>query len=225
MKKLLTLVMLLACSTAWAQDVVRDSVPATVTDTSVIEENVIGTKPTARTKSASREANLLGAPVYYDLNGNVIGATNPSPVYHRPKHHYLNNLNDRYCSIFTEGEVLDGSTDKAFGLNFTYLPKRWGAYGSALIGVNHDYLSVGPALRLSGYESYMDWQLYGGLMLGGRSVGGEVGIRLASAKSDSEFCMTSVSLGCAIVGGHSFITFGASVEILALIGAATFLFW
>lgn len=223
MKKLLTLVLLLACGTVWAQDVVRDSVPAAVADSADNEENVIGAKPTHTI--SRREANVLGAPVYYNPNGSVRGGGDTSAFYHRPKHHYRNNLEERYSSIFAEGEVLRGTNDYAFGLNFTYLPKRWGAYGSVLFGVKHDYLSVGPALRLSDYDSYLDWQLYGGIMLGGRSAGAEVGLRMATPQHDSEFCITSASMGIAIVGSHAFVTFGASVGLLAAVGVSSLLFW
>lgn len=208
----------------WAQDVVRDSVPAAA-DSAGTEENVIGTKPSVKTAVNRKEANILGAPVYYDANGNVCGSDNTSSVYHRPKHHYLNNLDDRYCTFFAEGEVLNGGSDLAFGLNFTYLPERLGAYGSLMAGINRNYLSVGPALRLSGYESTLDWHLYGGLMFAGRSVGGEVGLRVAVPYRRSEFCFWSASMGCAIVGRHAFMTVGASFDILALFGMATLLFW
>ncbi len=224
MKKLLTLLMLLACGTVWAQDVVRDSVPAAVADTADSEENVIGAKPAAKPAGTRREANVLGAPVYYDQNGNVRGSANPSAVYHRPKHHYFNNLDDRFCSFFAEGEVLNGNSDYALGVNFTYLPKRWGAYGSVLFGVKHDYLSVGPVLRLSGYDSVLDWQLYGGVMFGGRSAGGEVGIRMAAPQHESEFGFLSASMGVAVVGSHAFVTFGASFDVIAIFGLTTLLF-
>lgn len=225
MKKILIIAILLSGSIAWAQDVVRDSVPAAVADSADAEENVIGAKPAVRPVATRREANVLGAPVYYNVNGSVRGSGDTSAIYRRPKHHYLNNLDDRYCSFFAEGEALTGASDLAYGLNFTYLPKRWGAYGSLLIGLNHDYLSAGPVLRLSDYESMFDWQLYGGVMFSGRSVGGEVGVRIAVPQRSSEFCLTSVSMGCAIVGSHAFVTVGASVDIIAIFGLATFLLW
>lgn len=225
MKKLLTLVLLLVSGSVWAQDVVRDSVPAVADDTTAVEENVIGTKPSLRYDKGRKEANVLGAPVYYDGNGNVRGSGISSQIYHRPKHHYLNNLDNNFCSIFLEGEALHGVNDFAIGLNFTYLPKRWGAYGSVLFGYNRNYLSVGPALRLSGYDSSVDWQLYGGVMFGGRSTGGEVGLRVATPQRSKEFCFTSVSVGCAVVGSHAFVTFGASIDMVAIFGLATFLFW
>lgn len=217
--------MLLMCGSVWAQDVVRDSVPSATADSADAEENVIGTKPSLRPAMGRKEANVLGAPVYYDMNGNVLGSGVSSQIYHRPKHHYLNNLDNNYCSIFVEGEALHGVNDFAIGLNFTYLPNRWGAYGSVLFGLNHDYLSVGPALRLSGYDSSIDWQLYGGVMFGGRSIGGEVGLRIATPKHSKEFCFTSASMGCAVVGSHAFVTFGASIDMIAIFGLATFLFW
>ena len=142
--------MLLLGGTAWAQDVVRDSVHTTPDSTAIKassaidmddndtvddEENVIGAKPQPRKKGERKEANVLGAPVYYDVYGNVEGSGETSTTYHRPKHHYLNNLADRYCSFFVEGELLTGRHDAAIGGSFTYLPKRWGFYGSVLGGI------------------------------------------------------------------------------------------
>ena len=63
MKKILIIAILLSGSIAWAQDVVRDSVPAAVADSADAEENVIGAKPAVRHVATRREANVLGAAV------------------------------------------------------------------------------------------------------------------------------------------------------------------
>lgn len=214
---------------ATAQDVVRDS--TAVADTADTEENVIGATPTPR-KYKSKSGNVLGAPVYYDLNGNRIGDGLPSAdstvgqqIYRRPKHHYLNNLDDRYSTFFFEGEVLVGSSSMGLGANLTILPERWGGYGSVVFGMNEGYFSVGPVLRLSGYDSWLDWQLYGGLVLGDRHLGAEGGLRVAAPKRNGELCWTSMSLGFATLNGDVYMTMGFSLDMLAVFGATTFLFW
>ena len=129
MKKYVILLFLLAGCAAWAQDVVRDSA-AVKGNNDTVEENVVDVTSSNRTLRKHKEANVLGAPVYYDNNGNVIGSANPSPVYHRPKHHYLNNLDNRYCSFFAEGEWLNGKNDmelaeiaqSGIGLYFLFMP-------------------------------------------------------------------------------------------------------
>ena len=223
MKRLIVIALLLALgSIGRAQDVVRDSVAVDTTDN---EENVIGAKPQPKRSGEKKEPNVLGAPVYYDINGNVKGSEKPSHIYHRPKHHYLNNLNDRYYTFFLEGELLAGRHDHALGANFTYLPKRWGFYTSVLAGGRHTYLSLGAALRLSGYESSVDWQLYGGIGGGGNHLGGEIGLRLALRRNYGEFCWTSLSTGYANYGGYGFLTFGASLDLMAATALSALLFW
>ena len=226
MKRLILIALLMVWGTVWAQDVVRDSVAATTdtTDTIDDEENVIGAKP--QPKNQKKEANVLGAPVYYDLNGNAKGSGENSEVYHRPKHHYLNNLSSRYCSLFVEGTVIAGRHDIGIGGNFTYLPKRWGFYVTANAGKRHTYLSAGVALRLSGYESSLDWQLYGGVGGGGQHLGGEVGLRVALPQRDnSKFCWTSASIGYANYGGYSYFTGGLSIDLVGAVALSTILFW
>ena len=206
MKRLVLIALLAVCGTVWSQDVVRDTVDN--------EENVIGATPSS--KSKQKEPNILGAPVYYDSCGNVRGSGETSTIYHRPKHHYLNNLDDRYYTFFVEGEILAGRHDHALGGSFTFLPKRWGFYTSVLAGSRHTYLSLGAALRLSGYESTSDWQLYAGVGGGGHHLGGEAGLRFALRRHYGEFCWTSLSAGYANYGGHSFVTFGASLDLMAI---------
>lgn len=227
MKKLIVIALLLMGGTVWAQDVVRDTVakavPVTTADTIDAddndtiddEENIIGVKSSTKTGNETKEPNVLGAPVYYDVYGNVVGSSNSSTVYHRPEHHYLNNLDSRYCNIFVEGAMLAGRHDAAFGGSFTWLRKRWGIYGSALGGRRHTYMNLGVALRLSGYQSGLDWQLYGGIGGGGHHLGGEAGVRVALPKRNSEFCWSSVSLGYANYGGYGFMTAGLSLDLMA----------
>lgn len=222
MKRLIVIMLMLASVTVWAQDVVRDSVPANA-DADTAEENVIGGRVVKYHQS--KEQNVLGAPIYYDRYGNERGAKRPADnQYRRPERHYLNSLRNSYNSFFFEMEGLFGYSDLAWGANFTYLPNRWGVYGSALFGIHHDYLSVGPALRLSSSEGGVDWHLYSGLMVG-RHVGGEIGFRCAAPRSGGGFCWTSASLGMAVVNGRSFVTCGMSLELSALLTLPVVLFW
>ncbi|MBP3763830.1 MAG: hypothetical protein J6I49_08160 [Bacteroidales bacterium] len=193
--------------------------------------NVIGAQPMpSRPKG---EANVLGVPVYYDREGNVRGShqapahrrgQSPQGVYRMPEHHYRNNVGFNFNSCFFEVETLIGTRDAALGASFTYLPERWGVYGSALGGVHRNYFSVGPALRLSGRESALDWHLYGGALFSGRRTGGEVGLRIASQAGSSKFCWTSASMGMAFLNNQTYLTIGLSLEVAAL-SALTFFFW
>lgn len=230
---LLLAAILVWCVGAVAQNTVGDSLvapkatPQAVADTADEddEENVIGGR-VAKSRY-SGEANVLGAPVYYDSLGNVIGGSpdvQRRGVHRLPAHHYLNSLENNYCSFFCEGEFLVAPRDVAAGINFTYLPKRWGAYASLLGGVRHSYLSVGPSLRLLDASSSVDWQLYGGLMFGGYRVGAEVGTRFALPRRESSFCWTSASVGVGIINGDSFFTLGISFSLVAFSAMSLFLF-
>ncbi len=222
MKKYLLLLMLLACTSVWAQDVVRDS--AAVADTSDTEENVIGGRP--QRSNVQSKANVLGAPVYYNLDGSVRTPGghrgNPRGEYVRPRHHWRNTLDSRFNSYFCEVEGMLGTGDVAIGMNFTYLPNRWGVYGSLMTGMLHDYASLGPALRLSDFDDPCDWHLYGGIMMGD-GVGGEVGMRIASPRHDGAFGWCSGSMGMAFLDGESYITFGLSLELTALVALSLLL--
>lgn len=200
------------------------------------EENVIGGRVERRQPRgvelqrtpSDKEANILGMPIYYDTLGNVIGDGRPTPRgghYRRPKHHYFNNLSDQYCGFFCEATGMIGPADIAGGFNLTYLPERWGAYGSALFGVNHSYLTVGPALRLSGYDSRLDWQLYSGIVFGGMHVGAEAGVRLALPQQRSDFCWSSASMGLGVINGDTYFTLGLSLQIVAFSTLGLFLLW
>lgn len=227
MRKYLVLMLLLAGGSVWAQDVVRDTVvpPATATDTiDDDEENVIGGRP-QRSKNVQREPNVLGTPVYYDTIGNAIGSKRQWSEYHRPRHHFLNNLEDRYCSFFLEAQTMLGPADVAGGVSFAYLPQRWGAYGSLRAGTRDGYVSLGPVLRLSGYESNIDWHLYGGLLFATRSVGAEAGLRIALPRRSTGFCWTSASMGLATVRGDVYLTAGISFDIVALSALSLLFLW
>ena len=174
---------------------------------------------TAWAQTPNRSHNVLGAPVYYDTLGNVRGNATPGDTtWHLPKHHYFNRLSNDFCSSFLEIEGLLGFKDAAIGINYTYLPERWGGYGSLLFGINHVYLSAGAALRLSNNGSLFDWQLYGGPVYGGR-LGGELGFRLAMPRRDGDFCWTSLSTGMIVMPHRVFFTCGLSLELAAMVSA------
>ena len=216
---------MLVAGCAWAQAPVNDSVPAIGSDG---EENVIGGR--VLRSNQSHEVNIIGAPVYYNRDGSVRakgvrrGNFKPDQGYQRPRHHYKNTLRNSFSSFFAEVEGMAGDGDMALGFNFTYLPNRWGAYASAMYGIHDNYVSVGPAVRLSDYDSEFDWHLYTGVMFG-HLVGGEIVIRVAAPKRYSDFCWTSASIGIAIENGRSFATLGLSLELAAIVALGSFLFY
>ncbi len=216
MKRHVIFLLLLMSGFVWAQDVVRDT--TTTADTVESDENVIGGRP--QRSNAGRKADVLGAPVYYNLDGSVRTADgyrgNPRADYVRPRHHWRNTLDSRYCPYFCEVETMIGVADVALGLNFTWLPSRWGVYGSMLGGINKNYASLGPALRLVDYDAVCDWHLYGGVVVGD-GVGGEVGMRFASPRHDGAFGWCSGSMGMTFLDGESYITFGLSLDLTAIV--------
>lgn len=223
MKRLLLIALIFVAGTVWAQDVVRDSVPPAVADTADDGENVIGGR--VQLSNPQKEPNVIGMPVYYNRDGSKRSATyrgNPRGAYQMPRHHYQNTLDRQFCSVFFECEGMLNADDLAAGFNVSYLPNRWGAYCSLLGGINYRYVSAGPVLRLSDVDNSLDWQLYGGLMYSA-GFGGEVGVRIASAKNQSEFCMTSFSMGVGCVGGDPFFTMGLSVDLMAISGLSLLL--
>lgn len=222
MKKYAILLILLACGTAWAQDTVRTAPAAS--DTADTEENVIGGRP--QRTNVQPKANVIGAPVYYNTDGSVRSRDNqrgnPRGEYVRPRHHWRNTLDSRFNSYFCEVEGMLGTGDLAVGMNFTYLPNRWGVYGSLLGGINHDYVTLGPVVRLSEYDDPCDWQLYGGLMAGD-GIGAEAGMRLAAPKRGGSFGWCSGSMGMAFIDGESYFTFGFSLDLTAIIALSLIL--
>lgn len=162
-----------------------------------------------------REQNVLGAPIYYDTLGNVIGSEESRQGIPRlPKHHYFNRLSNDFCTWFFE---LDGwiGGDLAIGGSLTYLPEQWGVYGKGMLGFRSNYASVGPVWRLSDCGASFDWQLYGGVVVGHR-LGAEMGLRMALPRRNSSFCWESFSVGVAQVGSRTFFTCGMSMELTAI---------
>lgn len=201
MRRIVVIVMLLACGATWAQTV--DST-----------ERVLGDTPQPR---RSRVQNVIGAPVYYDTLGNVIGQTAPADsFYHRPKHHFRNRLEDDFCSFFLEGQTLLGHNDMALGGQLAWVPQRWGIYGSGLVGVRHAYFSAGPVWRMSDCGNWIDWQLYGGLVVS-RHLGGEVGLRMGSPELWGDFCWTSFSITVGHVNGMNYVTLGFSLTLTSIV--------
>ena len=233
MKRFLFLALLLSWGSLWAQDVVRhvntaipDSIPADsiAVDDDDDEPNVIGAKPSTYRKGG--EANILGAPIYYDSTGHAYGTGEAATrTVHLPyPGETLRPVEiDNFNHYFFEVEVAGRYRDALVGFNFTYLPKRVGVYGSALFGDHKTHGSLGVALRLSGNSWRTDWQLYGGATLS-RTLGYEVGIRIAeTARPNSRFAWRSGSLGWAIYNGQSYLTVGLSLELAACFG--WFLWW
>ena len=233
MKRFLLLALTLVWGTLWAQDVVRDSVKTTSTvipaDSIAVDEeddgeNVIGAKVAPRTGSG--EANILGAPIYYDSTGHAYGTGEPATrTVHLPyPGTTLHPVEiDNFNHFFFEIEGIGRYRNGALGFNFTYLPRHVGVYGSALFGNHNRYFSLGAALRLSSATCRVDWQLYGGATMS-RSLGAEAGIRIAETADPSggRFAWKSVSMGWALYNGRSYLTVGLGLEIATLI---SYFFW
>lgn len=203
MKRLVIIGLFLLCGTVWAQTTDSASVGRVLGDESPIKR--------------SRELNVLGAPVYYDTLGNVIGqSASADSFYHRPKHHYHNRLENDFCAFFLEGETLLTRDNVAFGGQVAWMPRRWGVYASGLVGGRHGYLSAGPVLRLSDCGNWIDWHLYGGLSVS-RTLGAELGVRMASPKLWGDFCWTSFSFTMGHVNGYNYVTLGLSLTLTSLV--------
>lgn len=191
---------------------------AQTTDSTSHADRVLGDTPQKRHKG---KANVLGAPIYYDTLGNVIGSQTPHDTfYHRPKHHFLNRLDYHFSSCFFEPIGMLGH-DAAVGLSFSYLPRRWGFYTTGMAGFRHGYVSAGPALRLSECGDAIDWHLYGGMTFS-RHFGAEIGMRIASTANPGGFCWTSFSMGIGYINQGAYVTFGLG---MALSPSLLLLFW
>ena len=183
MKRLLFIVLMLLCGTAWAQN----------------------------------NRNVLGAPVYYDTLGNIIGQSTPADsFYHRPKHHFRNRIEDEFCSVFLEGQTKLGH-DISLGCQVAWVPKRWGIYGSACINREICEFSLGPVFRLSDCGNWIDWQLYGGLSSQFFALGAELGVRIAAPKLWGDFCWTSFSLTVGHIHETNYVALGLSLTLTSLV--------
>lgn len=204
MKRRLILALLaLLCSPVWAQNVMPDS--------SAADTSALGDTPRQRKQKVR---NVLGAPVYYDTLGNVLGAAGPQDsFYHRPKHHFLNRLEYDFNSLFFEMETMFGGRDAALGMQLTWLPQRWGGYFEVSRGLRSYYFSAGPSLRLSDCGNIIDWHLYTGVVVG-RGVGVEGGIRMAAPRNFTGFCWTSFTMGGGYVDRQGFFTLGFSIALV-----------
>ena len=228
MKRFLLLVALtFACSSLWAQEVVRQVTPATPdsipADSIAVDDddepNVIGAKPTPRHKKG--EANILGAPIYYDSEGRAIGTGEPATRTVMLPHGdaVLHPVEiDNFNHFFFELEGIFKYHNAAAGFNFTYLPRKVGIYGSALFNDRKQYFSLGAALRLSSATCRTDWQLYGGATFS-NTLGVEAGLRIAETSRDERrVAWRSASMGWALFNGHSYFTMGISLELSAIVG-------
>ena len=190
----------------WACTAVGQVAP---TDSTSRSEKALGDTPRSR---RGGERNVLGAPVYYDTLGNVLGSSTPADsIYHRPPHHFRNRLEDEFCSTFLEFTGLFAHNDFAVGARLSYVPERWGLYGSGSVGFRHTYFSAGPVLRVSDCGDMLDLQVYGGLTLS-RWLGSEAGVRLALPYED-KFCWTSMVMGLGYVNRHTYFTIGFSLSL------------
>lgn len=111
---------------------------------------------------------------------------------------------------------LDFDSGLLYGLSYTYLPKRIGAYASFMsTNYNDNCFVVGPALRLSNWPDDIDFQLYGGA--GWNFVSGmgdqmvyDFGLRM-NFDDDNSWSRSSISAGCAIIYDAFYPYVGLSV--------------
>ncbi|MBQ8702985.1 MAG: hypothetical protein IJ524_01255 [Bacteroidales bacterium] len=169
---------------------------------------------------AQSNRNVLGAPVYYDTLGNVIGQSAPADsFYHRPKHHFLNRLEDDFSAFFLEGQMMLGGRDMAIGGQFAYVPRRWGAYVGGNLGFQGGYLKAGPVWRMSDCGNDIDWQLYAGVNIC-RHPGAEIGLRMGAPRLWGDFCWTSYSMTVGYANRSAYLTLGFSLSLTAILALA-----
>ena len=198
------LAVFMLCCTAWAQVEPAPDSPRPL--------------PGDHPRTAQKRArNVLGAPVYYDTLGNVLGQAAPADsFYHRPKHHFRNRLEDEFCSFFLEGQLQMGEDDMAVGAQLAYVPQRWGGYLGGNLGVFGNYVKVGPVWRVSDCGSDIDWQLFAGVNLC-RHPGGELGLRMAAPRLWGSFCMTSYSMTFGYANNMCYLSLGFSLTLSTLL--------
>ena len=111
---------------------------------------------------------------------------------------------------------LDFDSGLLYGLSYTYLPKRIGAYASFMsTNYNDNCFVVGPALRLSDWPADIDFQLYGGAGLNfvsgmGKQMVYDLGLRM-NFDDDNSWSRSSISAGCAMIYDAFYPYLGLSV--------------
>ncbi|MBQ9638273.1 MAG: hypothetical protein IJV22_01780 [Bacteroidales bacterium] len=117
-----------------------------------------------------------------------------------------------YSIYFLECKMLVGMDDIAAGLQFAWVPKRWGGYLSYMWGNFYNWKSVGVAVRPSMELSAVDWHLYGGLAIGG-TLGYELGMRFSAANTGTHFSWLCGSISTIRSRGTCFFTIGLSLDL------------
>ena len=111
---------------------------------------------------------------------------------------------------------MDFDSGLLYGLSYTYLPKRIGAYASFMsTNYNDNCFVVGPALRLSDWPADIDFQLYGGAGLNfvsgmGKQMVYDLGLRM-NFDDDNSWSRSSISAGCAMIYDAFYPYLGLSV--------------
>lgn len=204
MRKVVFIVMMLSCAAVWAQ------APATAADgrQDSVKAATVQEKSHVSDTSIIREDGWHGD--YYLYNS----------------YHERQNLHsfDDFCTTFTELNLMWGWRQTGIGVNFAMVPGRFGGYAEGVCGDGFNALSFGPVMRLFDDHHIVDWQVYGGLMLG-YSAGFEVGTRLASGRGllSGAFSWWSISSSTIWMGGEQYYTFGLSLG-LATVGLLS-LWW
>lgn len=118
-----------------------------------------------------------------------------------------------FCKHFLEYKLGVGNADLAFGFTYCYLPKKWGGYGSLMVGFLSGWFTGGVAYRLSSPKQTCDWQMFGGIAAG-YSAGAELGLRLSSKVNENfgfSLSLLSGSFSVIVIPYGTMCTFGISL--------------
>lgn len=109
------------------------------------------------------------------------------------------------------------------GVQFSYVPNRWGAY----VGGGHGWLADrrygqmagGVVLRPVVQPSLLDWHLYGGLVARYGQLGVEVGTRFCAGGllNPFDFALSSFTFSLQRLPGGTYYTVGFSLDLTALL--------
>ncbi|MBR1849997.1 MAG: hypothetical protein IJ789_01340 [Bacteroidales bacterium] len=200
---------------------------ALVAATTIVQAQVDTLQPTTTTPADTAQslvADSLGAPQHRhhhrrhnpSIGENTIVNQYEEPQYGRPRHNVMRYFGSEYCTLFAETDILMGLRDVGMGFSLTYLPETWGGYGGYIYGLRYDWLRGGVTYRPE-WDTFgsTDCQLYAGLNLG-QGLGVEAGVRLATTRQHNpgSFCWSSVTFGLMRNAGHTYATFGLSLDLI-----------
>ena len=109
------------------------------------------------------------------------------------------------------------------GAYYSYCRTQVGLYTNFLVGFEDGYsVAAGPVLRLTDDDSFVDWQLYGGIGVQNDEFMGDFGMRFGW-ECDSAISWWDFSLGCQVYDGcyTPTWTFGLGISLTAVLTACT----